>query len=141
MIALVARLVFPVTLILAAALWVRSYGAIGEGFGAGATAGLGAGLQYVALDRTTARRRTLGRHAGRLMAGGVLIVVGVVLAPLLFGLPPVSHWPRPTHAAAHIGMLELHTAALLDLGVAVSVYGAVTANFDRLFPPGREPDA
>lgn len=137
----VARLIFPFAIVAALALWARSYADVGDGFSAGAVAGLGAALQYVALDHDRARRRTRAGWAPVFLAAGLLTALVVVLAPLAAGLPPVTHFPRPGSSVVSLGVLELHTAALFDLGVAVAVYGALAGTFDSLFPPlrGDEP--
>ena len=57
-----------------------------------------------------------------------------VLAPAVFGLPPVTHFPRIGREVQSLGILELHTAAAFDVGVGISVYGAIVSTFDRLFP-------
>ncbi|MGF1627792.1 MAG: MnhB domain-containing protein [Alphaproteobacteria bacterium] len=135
MIDVVARILFPFTVMTGLALWARGYAAVGDGFSAGAVTGLGAALQYVALDLETARRRVAARFAPAFLAVGLLIALVVVLAPLAWGEPPVTHFPRPGRELIHLGALDLHTAALFDLGVALAVYGAITGTFDRLFPP------
>lgn len=137
----VARLIFPFTVVVALALWARGYADVGDGFSAGAVAGLGAALQYVALDHDRARHRTCARWVPAFLAFGLLAALAVALAPLAWGLPPVTHFPRPGSTVVSLGVVELHTAALLDLGIAVAVYGALVGTFDRLFPPlkGDEP--
>lgn len=137
----VARVIFHFTIITGLALWARGYATIGDGFSAGAVAGLGAALQYVALDYETARRRVAARFARIFLAGGLLLSLGTVLAPIAWGLPPVTPFPSPEGHAISVGTLELHTASLFDLGVAFAVYGAIASTFNRLFPPlkGDEP--
>ena len=137
MIAFVARAIFSFTLVAAVALLLRAYADIGDGFSAGALAGLGAVLQYVAHDYGTARRRVAARLAPTFLALGLLLTLLVTLVPIAAGLPPVTHFPRPGSDVAHLGALELHTGGLFDLGVAVAVYGAVVGTFDRLFLPRR----
>lgn len=132
--AVVARAVFPLLLAAALALWARGYAEIGDGFSAGAIAGTGAVLMFVACDHGMARRRTGAGAAPALLALGLLLALLVVLAPVAFGLPPVTHFPRPGSEAHRFGALELHTAALFDLGIAVTVYGATVVAFDQLFP-------
>ena len=130
----VARAIFPMALIAALALWARGYAQVGDGFSAGAIAGTGAALQYVALDYDRARRRAGAAALPALLACGLLLALVVVLAPLAVGAPPVTHYPPPTAEVTKIGALELHTAALFDLGIALAVYGGIASTFDRLFP-------
>lgn len=131
----VARAIFAFTLVTAVVLLLRAYAGIGDGFSAGALAGLGAVLQYVALDYESARRFVAARLAPVFLVGGLMLTLTVVFAPMVAGLPPVTHFPRPGSEAVTIGVLELHTGGLFDLGVALAVYGAVVGTFDRLFPP------
>jgi multisubunit Na+/H+ antiporter MnhB subunit len=137
----VARIIFPFTIITGLALWARGYTQVGDGFAAGAVAGLGAVLQFVALDVNAARRRVAARCAPAFLVGGLMVTLLVTLAPLAWGLPPVTHIPAPGEKSLTLGALDLHTAALFDLGVGFAVYGAIVGTFDRLYPPleGDEP--
>lgn len=134
MTAMVARGIWWLTLIVAFALWARGYANVGDGFSAGATAGIGAVLQFVALDSEDARRRVAARFARAMLVSGLLLVLAVVLAPLAWGAPPLTHQPRPDEHAMSIGVLELHTSALFDLGIGIAVYGAIVTTFDHLYP-------
>ncbi len=130
----IARVIFPLSLAAALALWARGYAEAGDGFSAGVVAGAGAALLYVTLDCREARRRTAAAWARAFMVGGLIAALLVVLGPLALGHPPVTHWPPPGVHVTTLGVLELHTAALMDLGIAFTVYGAVVSTFDRLFP-------
>ncbi len=134
MTAMVARGLFPLILAAALALWARSYSELGGGFSGGAVAGTGAVLLFIALGRDEARRRAGADAAPVLLALGLTLSLGTVLAPVALGWPPVTHFPRPGSEVLSVGVLELHTAALFDLGVGLVVYGAVVSTFDRLFP-------
>lgn len=50
-------------------------------------------------------------------------MVAVAFWPLLIGEPLLTHHPRPGHEPVRLGTLELHSATLFDLGVALTVYG------------------
>lgn len=130
----IARVIFPLSLMAALALWARGYAEAGDGFSAGVVAGAGAALLYVTLDHADARRRTAGGKSRWFLLGGLVVTLGVALGPLALGLPPVTHWPPPGAEVRTLGVLELHTAALFDLGIAFAVYGAVVGTLDRLFP-------
>lgn len=143
MVEMVARILFPLSLIIAAALWIKGYTDVGDGFSAGAVAGLGAVIQYVSLDHQRAARAVGAAAAIPLITIGLLIVVlTLIVIPPLLGHPPVSHLPPPGGHAPKFGPLELHTTVVMDLGIALLVYGAIVATFDRLFPAwsGEEPD-
>lgn len=135
---IIARLLYPVSLVLAAALLAKGYGDVGDGFSAGAVAGLGAVVQYVCLAREEARRSAGGGWALRLLWAGLLVIVLLLMVPAVFGVAPVTHWPRPGEQVHKLGVLKLHTATLFDLAVACVVYGAIVATFERLFPAWKE---
>ena len=130
----VARAIFPLSLMAALALWARGYAEAGDGFSAGVVAGAGAALLYVTLDYGDARRRAAAGLSRWFLLGGLIVALLVALGPLALGLPPVTHWPPPGAEVTRLGVIEVHTAALLDLGIAFTVYGAVVSTLDRLFP-------
>ncbi len=132
------RLIFalyPFSLALAAALITKGYASIGDGFSAGAVAGLGAALQYLGLDHASAHARIGAAWALRLILLGLLAALGLLLLPALFGIAPVTHYPTPEQSVLKLGMLELHTALVFDLAIAAVVYGTLVVTFDQLFTP------
>lgn len=134
MIQLVGRMIFPFALMVSAALLVKGYADVGDGFSAGIVAGLGAVAQYVCLDHTRARRTVGAAWVWPMATLGLLLALLTVLTPVFAGLPPVYHVPRPGEHVPTIGTLELHTAVLFDAGVLVLVYATLVGTFDRLFP-------
>ena len=130
----VARVIFPLALMAAFALWARGYAEAGDGFSAGVVAGAAAALLYVTLSYERARRRAGAAWATWFLVGGLMLALAVALAPLALGLAPVTHYPPPRAEVTTLGVLELHTAALFDLGIGLAVYGAVVSTLDRLFP-------
>lgn len=126
---------FPFALAFGAALLAKGYTTIGDGFTAGAVAGLGAAVQYLAVPYDQARRRVGAAWATLMIPSGLLTALGLLLLPSLWGVAPVSHFPGPGEHVVTLGILELHSALIFDLGVAVVVYGALVLTFDRLFPP------
>lgn len=131
----IVRALFPFSLAFAAALLAKSYASVGDGFSAGAVAGLGAALQYVCVDEPRARALIGARWALTFVLLGLLTALAVLLLPALFGLPPVTHFPRPGEHVSQIGMIEMHTAFVFDLAIAFVIYGTLVATFDWLFPP------
>lgn len=134
MTAFVARGIFPLLVAAALALWARGYAEPGDGFSAGALAGAGAIILFVACDHEEAARLSGAGAAYLLLAGGLILALVTVLGPVALGLPPVTHFPPPGAEAHSIGAIELHTAAIFDLGIGAAVYGAIVSTFDRLFP-------
>lgn len=119
------RLLGP-AVVVAAAIIVKGYRDVGDGFSAGVIVALAVGLRYVALGSERAER-TLGivRSAHLVSAGGLLIALGFGFCGLLFGAPPFTHLPRPGEPVVHIGRLELTTAIGFDLGLFLLVTGSL----------------
>ncbi|QRK05918.1 MnhB domain-containing protein [Archangium violaceum] len=129
---LIARVLLQPALVVAAALWVRGYAEAGGGFSAGVLAALAVLLQYVVLGREEARRPWPVRHAAALVPAGLMVVLAVAFGPVLAGYPPVTHFPRPGEHVVHLGALELHTAALFDVGIFLLVFGFIVATIDGI---------
>ena len=137
----IARLAFPCALGTGVAILAKSYAGVGDGFSAGAVAGLGAVVQFVCLDHQRAAAIVGARWARRLLVGGLLLALAVAVGPSLLGTAPVTHAPGPGDHVVRLGAVEIHTALLFDLGTAVCVYGALVGTFHHLVPPlrGDEP--
>lgn len=130
----VARVLFPFTLVVAIGIWAKGYAEVGDGFSGGAIAGMGAVALYVCLDHKHASRVVRARWAWHLVVIGLILALAVALAPVFFGVAPVTHAPAPNAHVYEIGIIELHTAVLFDLGIMLLVYGMFVGTFDRLFP-------
>jgi multisubunit Na+/H+ antiporter MnhB subunit len=115
------RLLGP-AFVVAAALLVKGYTDVGDGFSAGVIVGLAIALRYVVLGPERAERGLpILRHAPAGAAGGLLVALAVGFEPVLRGKPPFTHVPGPGEAVVHIGTLELLTAVAFDIGVFVLV--------------------
>ena len=123
--AVAGRRVLAVVLVLAAALLVKGYTAAGDGFGAGAVVAVGLGVQILSGGREQAERQPLLRHAGLIALAGLVVALTVTFAPLVFGDPPMTHWPPPGAHVTKLGSVELISAVLFDVGVFGLVVGAV----------------
>ena len=120
----VARILLAPTFAVAAAVLVKGYADVGDGFSAGVIAALGVLLQYVALGRREAERLLPVRRAPALAMAGLLLAIGVAFAPVLRGDEPFTHYPRAGTEPVHVGTLELITAVAFDVGVFLLVFGA-----------------
>lgn len=129
---LVAWLLLAPVLAVAAAVLVKGYADVGDGFAAGVIAALGVLLQYVALGRGTVAAVLPVRHAPLVAAAGMAIAVAVALVPALAGGALLEHAPEPGADVTKFGSLELITAVAFDVGVFGLVLGASVAFIDVL---------
>jgi multisubunit Na+/H+ antiporter MnhB subunit len=119
------RLLGPAVMV-AAAIIVKGYVDVGDGFSAGVVVALAVALRYVTLGPERAERSLpLLRHAPALAAAGLLLGLAVGFVPVLLGEPPFTHYPRPGEDVVEIGTLELTTAVAFDVGVFLLVAGAL----------------
>jgi multisubunit Na+/H+ antiporter MnhB subunit len=126
------RLLGP-SLMVAAAIIVKGYTDVGDGFSAGVIVALAVAIRYVALG-TERSERTLPvlRHTPVVAAAGLLIVLATGFFPVLLGKPPLSHVPGPGEDVTKIGTLELITPVLFDLGLFVLVAGVLIVLIHQL---------
>ena len=119
------RLLAPAVM-LAAALIVKGYTDVGEGFSAGVVVALAVSLRYVALGYRRAERTfRLGRHAHVIAALGLLIALASGFAGAAVGEPPFTHLPLAGEQVIHVGTLELTTAVGFDVGLFLLVFGSL----------------
>ena len=128
----VARLLLPVTFLAAIALLVKGYQSVGDGFSAGVTAASGILLQYLAFKPSEVRELAPVRYSMMIAMAGLLLAFSVVFMPVLFGLPLLTHFPRPDEDVTILGTLEFHTAILFDLGVFGLVFGFIITTMRAL---------
>jgi multicomponent Na+:H+ antiporter subunit B len=124
---MVARLLLVPVLMVAAAVLVKGYVDVGDGFAAGVIAALGVLLQYLAFGRAAVERALPVRRAAQLAIGGLLAALAVVFVPVLAGRAPLQHAPAPGGKVVHLGSLELLTAVAFDVGVFALVLGLAVA--------------
>ena len=119
------RLLGP-SLMVVAALIVKGYSDVGDGFSAGVIVGLAIALRYITLGATRAEQSLpILRHAAPAAAGGLLLALAIGFFPILAGDPPFTHLPAPGADVVQLGTLELVTAIAFDLGLFVLVTGSL----------------
>jgi multicomponent Na+:H+ antiporter subunit B len=119
------RLLAP-SIMVAAALIVKGYTDVGEGFSAGVIVALAVALRYVALGRARADKTlTVARRAHTLAAAGLLIALTFGFASIFVGRPPFTHMPPPGEPVLRFGTLELTTALGFDVGLFLLVLGSL----------------
>ncbi len=137
----VARLLMAPALMVAAALLVKGYVGVGDGFSAGVVVALATAVQYLALGaEQTEAEIPLLRHAPRVAIGGILIALASGFFPILSGKALFSHLPAPGEDVVHIGTLELITPMVFDVGVFMLVAGALIALIHHLAQPSEDID-
>ena len=119
------RLLGPAVMV-AAAILVKGYGDVGDGFSAGVIVALAIALRYIALGTERAERSLpILRHAPVIAVCGLLIALAVGFLPVAAGDPPFTHRPGPGDHVVEIGKLELISAVAFDVGVFLLVCGAL----------------
>jgi multisubunit Na+/H+ antiporter MnhB subunit len=129
---MVARLLLVPVLMVAAAILIKGYVDVGDGFAAGVIAARGILLQYMAFGRAAVRQALPVRHAAKLAVAGLLLALAVAFVPVLAGGAPLQHAPAPGADVVHLGTLELLTAVALDVGVFALVLGMAVATIDLI---------
>ncbi len=128
----VANLMLAPILVVSVAVLVKGYADTGDGFAAGAIAGLGIVVQYVAHGATAVRRAFPVRWAARAAVAGLAVALAVAFQAPLRGEALLTHAPEPGAEPVKVGTLELITAVAFDVGVFLLVLGAVVAILDAL---------
>lgn len=124
----IARLILLPTLVTAASFLVKAYAGAGDGFSAGVMAGTGVVVQFLAFGpRELFRQVPVLRYGPMLTFGGLLLGLTVAFAPVLWGDPVLTHYPRPDEPVRHVGLLAFHTAILFDVAVFLLVFGFVVS--------------
>ncbi|MCS7006945.1 MAG: hypothetical protein NZL88_05265 [Gaiellaceae bacterium] len=121
----IARLLLAPSLVVAAAILVKGYSSVGDGFSAGVVAALGVSCQYLAFGRREADRLLLARLAPLGAMAGLALTLAVTFSALARGKPLLTHAPPPGSDVVHLGTLELVTALAFDVGVFLLVFGAI----------------
>jgi multicomponent Na+:H+ antiporter subunit B len=136
---MVARALLVPTLVVAAALLVKGYVDVGDGFAAGIVAALGILLQILAFGREAVARVLPIGAAPVVAMSGLAVGLAVFGVPLLLGEAPLEHWPPPGDKATTVGTLELITAVVFDVGVFLLVVGSAVTIIDALAGTDEEP--
>jgi multicomponent K+:H+ antiporter subunit A len=123
MLVVATRLLLPLAAMVGIYIFLRGHNMPGGGFIAGLVIAIAVLMQYMASGFEWAdARRPLDRH--RLIAWGVLIAAATGIGAVLFGAALFTTAFDYFHLPL-IGEVELATALLFDVGVALTVVGAV----------------
>ena len=115
------RLLGP-ALMVAAAIIVKGYTDVGDGFSAGVIVATAVALRYVVLGPERAERSLpILRHAPVIVVAGLLLALAVGFLGIVSGDPPFTQLPLPDAHVVKLGTLELITAVAFDIGVFLLV--------------------
>ena len=135
------RLLGP-ALMFAAAIIVKGYGDVGDGFSAGVVVGLAFAIRYVAWGtERTERSLPVLRHAPAIATGGLLTAIAVGFFGVAAGDPPFTHRPGPGEDVVELGTLELITAVAFDVGLFLLVTAVLVVLIHNLARLAAGPDA
>ncbi|MBU2417249.1 MAG: monovalent cation/H+ antiporter subunit A, partial [Alphaproteobacteria bacterium] len=123
MLVVATRLLLPLAVAVGLYIFLRGHNQPGGGFIAGLVIAIAILMQYMASGHSFADQRLRADHHS-LIGAGVLIAAATGLGSLLFGYPFLTsafdYFTLPL-----IGEFELATAMAFDIGVALTVIGAV----------------
>lgn len=129
---LAPRVLGPAVMV-AAALIVKGYTDVGDGFSAGVIVALAVAVRYTTLgSRRTEETLALFRHAPKVAVAGLLVALAAGFFGVALGDPPFTHVPGPGDDVVKIGTLELTTPVAFDLGVFMLVSGALVTMVHHL---------
>jgi multicomponent K+:H+ antiporter subunit A len=131
--AMITRALLPLALLFSAFLFLRGHNLPGGGFAAGLMAAVAILLQYLASGTDWVEQRLRLRYQP-LIGLGLLIAFACGLGALAFGYPFLSATFTYVHVPL-VGEIELATALIFDLGVFLTVIGAVLLMLSRLGTP------
>lgn len=135
---MVARALLAPTLVVAAAILVKGYADVGDGFAAGIVAALGILLQFLAFGRDEVADALPVARAPVVALCGLALAAAVFAVPLALGGAGLEHWPPAGEEPIHVGSLELITAVVFDVGVFLLVLGAAVSIIDAIAEQERE---
>ncbi|MFL0670841.1 MAG: monovalent cation/H+ antiporter subunit A [Erythrobacter sp.] len=123
MFAVAARLLLPLASMIGIYIFLRGHNLPGGGFIAGLVFSIAMLMQYMASGyEWSTQRRQLDEHL--MIAAGVLIAALTGLGSLVFGRPIFTSW-FDYFTWPLVGEFELTSALAFDIGVALTVVGAV----------------
>ncbi len=134
----VARVLLAPIVMIALAVLVKGYADVGDGFSAGAIASLAILLQYIAFRREDVERMLPLRLLPAGAFVGLLLALGVALAPLAGGDPVLTHRPGAGEEVVTAGTLELIGAVAFDLAIFLLVVGAALGIIHTVARAGEE---
>ncbi|MFN8564912.1 MAG: hydrogen gas-evolving membrane-bound hydrogenase subunit E [Anaerolineae bacterium] len=133
----ISRIVLPFAFLLALAQLLYGGDAPGDGFTAGVISGLGVALWYIVFGYTEARKELGWLRARLLIGGGLTLVIGNALFPMLLGQPFLTHLNTDLALPAN---LHLSSTLVYETGIFLTVLGSVATVMEAIaYPKEVEP--
>lgn len=127
----IAKIVFPIILMIAIAQIMTAGSRPGEGFTAGLVTSLAVLIQYVAFGYRNSQKYLPVDKLAALAPLGLVVASLSALLPLAFGASLLSQF----HATVHVpfwGDIKLATDVLMDVGVFLVVFGGLMSMLKHL---------
>jgi NADH:ubiquinone oxidoreductase subunit 5 (subunit L)/multisubunit Na+/H+ antiporter MnhA subunit len=136
---MVARLLLPLSFLVALSHIITGGGGVGDGFTAGAISGLVMALWFIIFGYREAKERLSWFDPHQLLRAGLLMVLVNAAAPIFLGYDFLSH----VNYGALIGIadflayfgLGLTTGLFFELGVALTVFGGIGLIMESIAHP------
>jgi len=139
---LVARLVLLLSFLVALSHIINGSAAPGDGFTAGAIAGLATSLWYVIFGYQEAKERLKLFRPYRLVRAGLVIVVVNAVIPIIFGLHGGTFLAHVDYGKdlginemLHRFGLELTSGLFFEIGIALTIFGGLGIIMDAIAHP------
>lgn len=121
MVDVITRVLFPSMMTLSAYFFFVGHNSPGGGFAGGLVAALALSLRYLAGGRDELEE-ALPVDAGRVLGTGLLLSAAMVVAPMVFGYPPLTTAYARVDVPL-VGGVSLPSALIFDAGVYLIVVG------------------
>lgn len=139
---MVARLVLLLSFLVALSHIVNGSAAPGDGFTAGAIAGLATALWYVVFGYKEAKERLSMFRPYRLVRAGLMIVVVNAIIPIIFGLHGGTFLAHVDYGKdlgidelLHRFGLELTSGLFFEIGIALTIFGGLGIIMEAIAHP------
>lgn len=139
---MVSRIVLPLTFMIALTHLIKGAGAPGDGFTAGAITGLVVALWYVVFGYDQTKAKLSIANPDTTLIFGLLLTVTNAISPILLGGDFLGH----VNYGALLGLdglltaldLKLTSTLVFEIGIALTVYGGITAIMEGITSPKPE---
>lgn len=129
---IVSQMVLPFAFLVALAQLLYGGDGPGDGFTAGVISGLGVALWFIVFGYHEAREKLRWIPARQLIGGGLLLVIGNAVFPLLIGQPFLAHLNIDLALPAN---LHLSSTFVYETGIFLTILGSVTMVMESIAYP------